>query len=47
MSCHSPVLVVLSLFLSEKEKPSEFQGMAFRKGQNSASVLHVRCDGLE
>lgn len=35
------MLVVLSRFLSEKEKPSEFQSMAFKKGQNSASVLHV------
>lgn len=42
-----PVFVVLSLFLSEKEKPSEFQSMAFKKGQNSASVFHMRWDGLE
>lgn len=39
--CQSPMLVILSVFLAEKEKPSEFQSMALKKGQNSASVLHM------
>lgn len=39
--CQGPTLVILSVFLTEKEKPSEFQSMTLKKGQNSASVLHM------